>query len=150
QVSEELTIRFGKPPEHEPAGLGKKVRTLSDGLIELQDRETVATVASATVLPMDSKGFILLRTPQRGKSFRVFCPPLLREIEQQWAERSGAVGRWRVRARASGARAAAPEFTSLVDASSAWERVSNASRRVAERFSICSGVGQVYDERSKV
>jgi hypothetical protein len=31
--SEELTIRFGKPPEHEPAGLGKKVRTLSDGLI---------------------------------------------------------------------------------------------------------------------
>jgi DNA phosphorothioation-dependent restriction protein DptH len=151
QESEELTIRFGKPLEHEPAGLGKKVRTLSDGLIELEDREIVSSVASTDTLPVDSKGFVLLRTPQRGKSFRVFRPSLLREVEQRWAERSGAIGRWRVRVRASGARATAPEFVPLLDASSSgYERVSNAGRRLAERFSICSSVGQVYDETSKV
>ena len=157
QESEEFTIRFGKPPDQQPAGLGKKVRTLSDGLIELEDREVVAIVASSTdALPVDSKGFILLRTPQRGKSFRVFRPSLLREVERLWAGRSGAIGRWRVRVRASGVRAAAPEFVSLSEAASGasgrtlWERVSNASRRICERFSISSSVGQVYDEKSKV
>jgi DNA phosphorothioation-dependent restriction protein DptH len=71
QESEEFTIRFGKPLEREPAGLGKKVRTLSEGLIELNNRKDVSEVASSAVqLPVDAKGFVLLRTPQRGKSFR--------------------------------------------------------------------------------
>jgi DNA polymerase III delta prime subunit len=158
QESEEFTIRFGKPPEHEPAGVGKKVRTFSEGLIELDDRESVSDLASSTVdLPVDSKGFVLLRTPQRGKSFRVFRPSLIRDVDQQWAERSGAIGRWRVRVRASGARVAEPEFVPLSDPESLsgssgqtpWDRASNASRRMAERFAACSGVGQVYDEKSK-
>lgn len=159
QESEEFTIRFGKPPEHEPAGVGKKVRTLSEGLIELDDWESVSAIASSTqTLPVDSKGFVLLRTPQRGKSFRVFRPPLIREVEQQWAEQSGAIGRWRVRVRASGARAAEPEFVPLsipeylpgLSRQALWDRASNASRRMAERFAAFSGVGQVYDEKSKV
>ncbi len=158
QESEEFTIRFGKPPEHEPAGVGKKVRTFSEGLIELEDRETVSVLASSTEsLPVDSKGFVLLRTPQRGRSFRVFRPSLIREVEQQWAERSGAIGRWRVRVRASGARAAEPEFvpspapesSSGTPGQSLWDRVSNASRRMAERLAACSGVGQIHDEKSK-
>ena len=41
QESEEFTIRFGQPPEREPGGVGKKVRTFSEGLIELDDREMV-------------------------------------------------------------------------------------------------------------
>ncbi len=158
QESEEFTIRFGTPPDHEPAGVGKKVRTFSEGLIELDDREQVSLLASATaLLPVDSKGFMLLRTPQRGKSFRVFRPSLIREVEQQWAERSGAIGRWRVRVRASGARAAEPEFVPLLDPDMLlerskqvlWDRVENACRRIAERFAACSGVGQIYDEKSK-
>jgi DNA phosphorothioation-dependent restriction protein DptH len=158
QESEEFTIRFGKPPEHEPAGVGKKVRTFSEGLIELDDRETVSALAASTeTFPVDSKGFVLLRTPQRGRSFRVFRPSLIREVEQQWAERSGAIGRWRVRVRASGARTAEPEFvpspapesSSGTSGQSLRDRVSNASRRMAERFAACSGVGQIYDEKSK-
>lgn len=158
QESEEFTIRFGKPPEHEPPGVGKKVRTFSEGLVELENRDVVSALASSTeVLPVDSKGFVLLRTPQRGKSFRVFRPSLIRAVEQQWAERSGAIGRWRVRVRASGARAAEPEFVpvSAPDSMSGpsgqalWDRASNASRRMAERFAACSGVGQIYDEKSK-
>jgi hypothetical protein len=152
--SEEFTIRFGTPPEREPAGLGRIVRTFSEGLIELNDREAAAEAASSSVRE-DSRGFMLFRTSQRGRNFRVWRPPLLREVEQQWAERSGAIGRWRVRVRGSGARAGDPEFISLdafrsrSSGRALWDRVGNASRRMAERFAAASGVGQVYDEKSR-
>lgn len=158
QESDEFIIRFGKPPEHEPASVGKKVRTFSEGLIELDNREIVSALASsAESLPVDSKGFVLLRTPQRGKSFRVFRPALIHEVEQQWVEQSGAIGRWRVRVRASGARAVKPQFVPLPfpepssgpSRQALWDRVSNASRRMSERFVSFSGVGQIYDEKSK-
>jgi len=158
QESEEFIIRFGEPLERPSGGVGKKVRTFSEGLIELDDRQMVASLASSTeALPMDSKGCMLLRTPQRGKSFRVFRPALLRDVEQQWAEQSGAIGRWRMRVRASGARAARPEFVPLLAPASSsepsrqalWERATTASRRMAERFAAGGGVGQIYDEHSK-
>lgn len=159
QDSEEFVIRFGQPPERPQGGAGKKVRTFSEGVIELDDRESVSALASSTgILPVDSKGFVLLRMPQRGKSFRVFRPPLISEVERQWTERAGAIGRWRVKVRASGARVAESEFVPLNCPESLsgtlweslWDRVATASRRMAERFAACGGgVGQVYDEKSK-
>ena len=156
--SEEFLVRFGEPPAHEPAGVGKKVRTFSEGLIELDDRDLVTEVAASTaILPEDAKGFILLRTPQSGKSFRVYRPPLLREVEQQWIAQGGPLGRWRVKVRASGARVSVPEFIPITEADipsgappqAFLERAVNASRRMAERFSVTSGVGQIYDDRTK-
>ena len=110
QESEEFFICFGQPTVHEQGGVGKKVRTLSEGLIELEDREAVSALASSNDrLSTDSKGFVLLRTAQRAKSFRVFRPALIKEIEILWSnERQGALGRWRVRVRASGERASRP------------------------------------------
>lgn len=159
QESEEFVIRFGQPPEREQGGVGKKVRTFSEGLIELDSREMVSALASsAGTLPVDSKGFVLLRTPQHGKSFRVFRPSLIHEVEKQWTEQAGAIGRWRVKVRASGARAGEAEFVPIVrsefsssNLKSLWDRVATASRRMAERFAAYGGgVGQVYDEKSKV
>jgi DNA phosphorothioation-dependent restriction protein DptH len=158
QESEDFTIRFGQPPEHEPGGVGKKVRTLSEGVIELENREVVSDLASPQrALLSDSKGFVLLRTPQRGKSFRVVRPPLIQQVESDWANRSGAIGRWRVRVRASGARATPLEFVPFdyPDASSVpsrllWDRAIRAAKLLADRFAASSGgVGQIYDERSK-
>lgn len=155
QESEEFQIRFGHRDEREPAGVGKKVRTFSEGLIELEDREGVSTLAaSIDPLPVDSKGFVVLRTAQRSKSFRVYCPPLIREIERRWAaENDGGIGRWRVRVRASGARAHAVEFvalaSSLAPSSSVWERTAAASRKLAERFVARGGCGQIYDQAAK-
>jgi DNA phosphorothioation-dependent restriction protein DptH len=158
QESEEFTIRFGRASGHGAAGIGKKVRTFSEGVIELNDRENASSLlASVEKLPVDSKGFVLLRTPQRGRSFRVYLPPLLREIDQKWAERSGAIGRWRVGVRASGARATEPEFVPFSQPQSVtglstpmiWERASIASRRMAERFLAYTAVGQIYDEKAK-
>src|SRR5262249_55400971 len=79
QESEEFGIRCGAPTRGPgTSGVGKVVRTFSEGLIELDDRETVTTLASMTdSLPRDSKGYVVLRPPQRGKSFRVFRPPLV-------------------------------------------------------------------------
>ena len=155
QETEEFTIRFGEPPGSKTTGLGKKVRTFSEGMIELDDREMVSLLASSTdQITADSKGFLLFRAPQPGKSFRVFQPSLIHEVEHQWIAQAGAIGRWRVKVRASGARAGIADFVSLSCPPSVpedkWDRAINTSRRMAERFVSCGGgVGQVYDENAK-
>lgn len=154
--SEEFVVRFGESSKTPGVGAGKKVRTFAEGLIELDDREKVSTIASSMgTLPTDSKGFVLLRTLQRGKSYRVFRPPLVREVEEQWATQSGAIGRWRIKVRASGVRAGVIEFVPLDAAGSVtevvWDRAATASRRMAECFAAGGGgVAQVYDEKSKL
>lgn len=155
QESEEFTIRFGNPLERLQGGVGKEVRTFSEGLIELADRRAVTDLYSDTSpIREDSRGFLVLRTKDRGKSFRLFRPALIREVEQQWAAQGGAIGRWRVRVRASGARVGEPEFVPLEReaasvAAQAWDRTELASRRMAERFARSGGgVGQVYDKDS--
>ena len=159
QESEEFIIRFGTPPDRGTSGVGKIMRTFSEGLIELDDRDTATLLASTTdSFPPDSKGYVVLRTPSRGKSYRVFRPPLLHEVEQDWVSRNGEIGRWRVKVRASGARAGLPEFVPsiVLDASSGTllealrDRAINASRRMAERFATSGGgVGKIYDQKGK-
>ena len=153
QESEEFIVRFGDPPEKTAGGVGKKVRTFSEGLIELDERDSVSAIAENPVgMTADSKGFVLLRTSegQRRKSFRVFRPSLIHEVEQQWTERKGRIGRWRVKVRASGARAEAPEFVRFEGGEGQiWGRTATASRKMAERFAANGGVAQIYDDRSK-
>ena len=156
QESEEFVIRFGEPPEQETGGVGTKVRTFSEGLAELESRDTVSTITSSSSpsMTVDSKGFILLRTPVeqgRRKSFRVFRPPLITDVERQWAERAGKIGRWTVRVRGSGNRAGSVAFEPLDgNGSEEWARAVTASRNLAGRFAEIGGVGQVYDETTGV
>ena len=152
--SEEFTIRFGQPPESQADGVGRKFRTFSEGLAELDDRETISTIADSPIgLKADSKGFVLRRASEGGqrKSFRVFRPPLLHEVEKQWTGGAGAIGRWRVKVRASGIRAGKVEFLPVEGVGrTAWNRTVTASRRMAKRFGTTEGgVGQIYDDRSK-
>lgn len=155
-ASEEFIVRFGQPPEKEPGGVGKKVRTLSDGLVELSDRSLLSEVLSKPATYTDSTGYIVMRTPEPGKTFRVFCPPLIDTLEKEWVGRGGPIGRWTVKVRASGARASEPEFIPLVRpeggaVQSAWERLSAAGRKYSERIGTSGGsVGQVYDDQSTV
>ncbi len=159
QESEEFVIRFGEPPERPTGGVGKIMRTFSEGLIELHDREMVKTLTSSTEsLQVDTKGYVVLRTRQRGMSFRVFRPPLINDVEQDWISRGGEPGRWRVKVRASGVRASVPEFvpiklqtTGSEDSKSLCGRATTASKRMAERFAAYGGgVGQIYDQNSKL
>ena len=151
QESEEFIIRFGEPPEPTAGGAGKPVRTFSEGLIELDDRERVSAIADNPAATTEAKDFVLLRTSEglRRKSFRVFRPPLIHEVEKQWAGGAGAIGRWRVKVRASGDWAGEVEFVPFEDVKRpAWTRAASASRRMAQRFAVGSGVAQVYDDRS--
>ena len=154
QQSEEFVIRFGEPQEKTAGGAGRKVRTFSEGLVEFPGRETAAAVAeNPTCVTADARGFVVLRPPDARlrKSFRVFRPPLIRDVENEWTGRQGALGRWRVRVRASGERAAAAEFVPAEGGDgTAWGRAVAASRRLAERFRAGEGgVGQIHDDRSK-
>ena len=167
--SEEFVIRFGEPQEKTASGTGRKVRTFSEGVIDLSRRETVAAVAAnPTAITYDSKGFVLFRLSEerRRKSFRVFRPPLIRRVESQWTSRDGSLGRWRVKVRASGAPAGPVEFlpangtggddgaawgqtvNRVVGAlwkrgaeggGAAWDRTVAASGRLAKRFAASGG-----------
>ena len=152
--SEDFVIRFGDPRVPAAGGAGLKVRTFSEGLVDFPSRETAANVAeNPTRITADASGFLVLRPPdpRRPRSFRVFRPPLIRDVEEKWTDHHGALGRWRVRVRASGERAAPPEFVPAESGDgTAWGRTVTASRRLAERFRAGGGgVGQVYDDRSK-
>ncbi len=151
QKSEEFIIRFGDPPKKEARGGGRAVRTFSDGLIELNHRESVTAVAEnlgdATSASKDSVvlGAMAGRRPKR---FRVLRPKLIQEVERQW---TGALGHWQVRVRASGEWSGKPQFIPYHGGTGpVYKRVMTASRRVAERFAISGGgVAQIYDDRSK-
>ena len=154
QESEEFVIRFGDPPEKTAGGAGKTVRAFSEGLVELDDRESVSTIAdNPTGFGVDEKkNEALLRTSGAKRlSFRVSYPPLLREVEKQWTEeRGGAIGHWRVKVRASGVRAGAVEFTPHQGEGLPWEKATMASRRLADRVRKGGGVvGHVYDGKAK-
>lgn len=150
---EEFIIRFGPLPDPPAGGVGAAVRTFSEGLIDLGDRGRVSAIADDLDRVVDAKGFVLLRVADgsRRRSFRVFRPSLIREVEEQWVSESGAIGRWRVKVRASGERAAAAEFVPFNGgAGTAWDRVRAASRKMAERFGGAGGgVGQVHDDKAK-
>ncbi len=155
QETEEFIIRYGVPEESSKGGIGKKVRTFSEGLIELNDREAVTTIADLNeAIPEDSKGYIVLRTPSKHKSFKVYRPPLIKEIEKLWCESEGLIGRWVIKVRTSGARAGIPEFIHFDKPDSfdegIWSRLENESRRLASKFTaLGGGTGQIYDEKSK-
>ena len=152
EPSEEFIIRFGEPPDPTAGGAGKPVRTFSEGLSELDEREQVSAIVDNPASTTQAKDFVLLRTLEgrRRKSFRVFRPPLIHEVEKQWTGGAGAIGRWRVKVRASGDWAGEVEFVPFEDAKGpAWTRTASASRRMAQRFGDGGGVAQIYDDRSK-
>ena len=154
QESEEFIIRFGEPPERTAGGAGRKVRAFSEGLVELDDWENMSAIADSSAnFSFDEKGnWVLLRTSAETKrlSFRVPCPPLIREVEKQWAEQGGAIGHWRIKVRTSGARAGDVEFICHEGTGPTWDKATGASRKLADCVRESGGVvGHVYDDKAK-
>ncbi len=157
QETEEFIIRFGSPPEGSTSSTGQKVRAFSEALIELDSREKVTEfAASLEGRQTDAKNFVAWRIPGR-KTFRVFNPPLVQEVEKDWIARSGAIGRWRVKVRATGEKAGDAEFVELSREEAGgeglddvWGRAVAASRRMAEHLDKHGGgVAQVYDQYAR-
>jgi DNA phosphorothioation-dependent restriction protein DptH len=154
QETEEFCIRMGQPPTQESGGIGKKVRAFCEGAIELEDRSFMTDILyNKDLLRSDAKGFIHLRISQLNKSFRVFQPPMIRDLEQKWYENKGLIGRWRIKIRASGETSNSLEFIpfecpTLVNKSN-WDRASNACRRFVDHIENNGGsAAQIYDEEN--
>lgn len=155
-TSEEILIKFGEQANTESTSTATRVRSLVEGVIDLAEWETVTgLVDQEKRLPTDNQGFITLRTPDPKKSYKVFRPPLIQQIEEQWAATGGGIGRWQVRVRISGERAGAPVWLPLGDdlagpdgVGKIWNRAAEASRRMAELLAATSAVAQIYDDRS--
>jgi DNA phosphorothioation-dependent restriction protein DptH len=137
QSTEEFLLEFGRATEKTVAGSGRIERTLVDGAISFAARadfeEAIASGHLASHVSEDKKGFIIWQG-QGQRSIRVLRPALIRRVEEDWVARSGAVGRWTQSVRADGSSVGPPEFL-LIERSSCdpnvWERVVDASRRVA-------------------
>ncbi len=147
--TEEFEIVRGELPGKKAAA-GKRYRTFSDGLIELGDREAVTAMASFELTrPAEAKGgFLVWRSPDERRNFRVFRPPLIRDVEDQWRGLKGVPGRWRIRVRMSGERVGDLEFVPLRPEGAeekVWTRATNAGRRMVDLFADVGGVGQLYD-----
>ena len=151
--SEEFEIVRGELPGKKAAA-GKRYRTFSDGLIELSGREAVTAMASFELTrPAEAKGgFLVWRSADERRNFKVFRPPLIREVEDQWRGYNGVPGRWRVSVRMSGERIGDPEFVPLradcVKEKKVWTRANNAGRRMVDLFADVGGVGQLYDSET--
>ncbi len=154
QKTEEFIICFGEPQEAVAGAAGKKVRTFSEGIIELASRnDVVDKVSSADGRQTDAKNFVVWRIPGR-KTLRVFYPPLVQEVERDWHKRPATIGRWRVKVRTTGERAGPVEFVELSpsaasreELSELWERAADASQRMAKYIAEHGGgVAQVYAE----
>lgn len=154
QESEEFIVRYGERAEIETGSVGKLVRTFSEGLADLGDRETVAELATKLPAKADAKGFLVLRPPVDGgrrKSFRVYRPPLIKDAEADWIARGGPICRWAVKVRETGQQADALEFVPIdVGGGNASKRVADATRRMVVRFQGVGGVGQVYDDKGSL
>ena len=150
--SEEFEIVFGSL-EGSQAATGKTRRTFSEAVVELREREAVTRMTSLEVTrPVEANGgFLTWRSPDERKRFRVYRPPLIREVEERWRSREDSIGRWRIRVRMSGERIGVPEFIPLRRRESVgeaiWNRALGASRRIAtDVFADVGGVGQLYDQ----
>ncbi len=147
--------------DEEKESTGKKVRAFSEGAIELEDRKNIKSVIDKPLEKskegrIDPKDFLALtfKEGNLNKNFRVFYPPLIQEADKQWIACKGKqIGRWIIKVQQSGD--CAPEnldfqpvekFASIDDAAS--ERIKAVSAKMAERFKLNGGPGQIYDENA--
>ncbi|WP_156013141.1 ATP-binding protein [Thioalkalivibrio sp. HK1] len=147
--------------EEEKESTGKRVRTFSEGAIDLDDRGNIAIPAKSLDKSkggrIDPKDFLALtfKENNRNKNYRVFYPPLIQEVERQWVAGNGALGRWTIRVRESGDWAKekdALEFKPMegfarIDKSH-HERLMTAGAKMSRLFGLCGGPGQIYDEKN--
>ena len=153
--TEEFEIVCGERPDG-GTPVGKQYRAFSDALIELGTRKEIEAMTSLTkTFPRNAKGdFIVWKSPEQKKNFRVYRPPLIRKTEDAWRAVNGTIGRWRVRVRLSGERVGPPKFIPFDRPERVeepvWKRALTAGKKMIERFGEVGGVGQVYDDQSRL
>ncbi|QUW01133.1 ATP-binding protein [Chloracidobacterium sp. MS 40/45] len=98
QETEPFIIRYGDlPPDAAGTRSFPKVRTPSDGLVQLDDLEQATAVYASPEMAF-ADGHVTLSV-HRGRGFRLAHPKLFAEIAARW---KGDIVRWRLKVRTSG------------------------------------------------
>ncbi len=130
--TEEFILTFGTPEITARSSVGKKARSLVEEAIKLSPEEF--DLACKNPVAEDSQNHISYRVG--GKSGRVYRPPLIRAIEEDWKQRVFPIGRWVVRVRTEGSRAGEPEFVSIERNGcdeTLWGKLEDHTRQMAQR-----------------
>lgn len=138
--SEDFIIAFGAlAVEKTYRGSGETVRCAVEGAIMLDSKDDLVELchkrAEHAHFRTDSKGYIIMRPNQAVRSFRIFRPTLISEIEGKWQVRPEAIGRWSLQVRADGTRSGELTFHPLERGDcpeSTWSRLQTASRLFCE------------------
>lgn len=146
--TEEFVLEFGVAGDAETAaGSGQVVRTLVEGAVALKERAAFdKAVFESDRGHEDKKGFIIWKGEGGARAVRVARPILIRRLEEDWAARGGAPGRWVQSVRADGSPAGAIAFVALDGdgcGTEVWRRVCEVSRRLAEDLGPLGLLGRV-------
>jgi len=89
--------------------VGKKARALVEEAVHLAEEDFEE--ACSVKCEEDPKGYVAFRVSRR--SGRVYRPPLIRLVEEDWKSRDFAPGRWVIRVREEGSATGPPDFVPL-------------------------------------
>lgn len=83
----------------------------------------------------------------KTKAARVFCPPLIQRLADDWLTRNGQPGRWKVTVRVDGSEASSPEFIPIEAEGSEGERFTKISKVFADKLKSGRGpLGVLYGD----
>jgi len=147
--TEEFILAFGTEAKDVQSASGQHLRCLVDGTISLE-KEHLQTLLSSTdfdkAYTEDRRGYVVFKANQR--SFRVFRPSLIREIERDWLENRGRPSRWILRLRPDGTRQSEPQCIAFED--EIPSRLIDACRSFSEFIGRCkSTYGAIYQPTTK-
>jgi len=114
ELTEDFILMWGEIPDQVKSSSGKTCRTIVEGAILIESKEDFeAACKNDKHFGRLENGTVTFRFQAEGSktcNVKMYCPELLRVIEEDWSNRSGAVGRWHVNARSDGTPAGRPEF----------------------------------------
>lgn len=145
--SEDFVLCYGETNKPAKSSAGKIFPTLALAVAHIAPtNETFKQIArdpgNRQLFGNDAKGFITCRWD--GKVGKVFSPPLLSRLNNDWVDRGGALGRWRMRIRADGTPVGETEFIEMAIEQGA-ERLVEASRLMANWLGNSQGpLGVIY------
>jgi DNA phosphorothioation-dependent restriction protein DptH len=114
EFTEDFLLMFGEKPDTVKSSAGKIYRAIAEGAILIEKKEDFeSAIRNERCFGRDSKGHVTFRFQADDSKIcnaKMYCPELLRTIEEDWGSRGGAVGRWFVNVRSDGTPAGPPEF----------------------------------------
>ena len=153
--SENFEICFGEPDEDESAlTAGIVYPTLALAVIQVApDMDAWKRLVSepdGAHFKFD-KSHVSCQFKDKGKTkaARVFCPPLIQRLADEWLTRNGQPGRWKVAVRVDGSEASLPEFIPIKTEGAEGERFAKLSKAFSDKLKSGHGpLGVLYGDAS--